>query len=85
VLVLDLIFGLLPLDVPPPASPGTVGSSGPVAPVHSSGYAAILGGFFALGLIILAGILLSLKPKRADPGPDRGPGESPPEPPDFTS
>jgi hypothetical protein len=64
--VLDLILGLLPLDIPPP-SPSAGSTGAPVGPVRSSGFAAMIGGFFALGLIILAGVLISLKPKRADP------------------
>ena len=35
---------------------------------QGNGFAAsILGGFFALGLIILAAVLICLKPKRHDP------------------
>jgi hypothetical protein len=66
--VLELIIGLLPLDVPPPASPSAGGPGTPVYPVRGNGFAAYLvGGFFALGLIILAGVLIGLKPKRARP------------------
>ncbi len=66
--MLELILGLLPLDVPPPASPSAGGPDTPVYPVRGSGFAAYLvGGFFALGLIILAGVLIGLKPKRAQP------------------
>ena len=41
----------------------------PVSPTgQGNGFAAsILGGFFALGLIILAAVLICLKPKRHDP------------------
>ena len=41
----------------------------PVSPAgHGNGFAAsIVGGFFALGLIILAAVLICLKPKRHDP------------------
>ena len=64
--MLELILGLLPLDIPPPASPSAGGA--PVYPVRSNGFAAYLvGGFFALGLIILVGVLIGLKPKRVDP------------------
>ena len=55
---------LIPLDVLPPSSaPSTA-----VHPQQSHGFAAyIIGGFIGLGVIILAMILLSIKPKRADP------------------
>ena len=61
----DLLVTLLtmvPLEATPPA----------VAPVspggRGNGFAAsILGAFFGLGLIILAAVLISLKPKRHDP------------------
>ena len=67
--MLELILGLLPLDIPPPASPSAGGPDAPVYPLRSNGFAAYLvGGFFALGLILLAGVLLGLKPKRANPG-----------------
>ena len=41
----------------------------PVSPTgQGNGFAAsIIGGFFALGLIILAAVLICLKPKRHDP------------------
>ena len=68
--MLELILNLLPLDIPPPASPNAGGPGAPVYPVRSNGFAAYLvGGFFALGLIILAGVLLGLKPKRIPPRP----------------
>ncbi|HZA73896.1 MAG TPA: hypothetical protein VE476_13440 [Propionibacteriaceae bacterium] len=58
---------LIPLDVLPPSP--TAGEPGTVTPRGSHGFAAyIIGGFFGLGIIIVAMILLSLKPKRADPG-----------------
>lgn len=64
--MLELILGLLPLDIPPPATPSTGGPDAPVYPVRSNGFAAYLvGGFFALGLILLAGVLIGLKPKRS--------------------
>ena len=60
--MLDLLL-LLPLDVLPP-SPSSTGA--PVYPQQGNGIAAYLvGGFFGLGILILAMILLSLKPKRA--------------------
>lgn len=66
--MLELILSLLPLDIPPPATPSTGGPDAPVYPVRSSGFAAYLvGGFFALGLILLAGVLIGLKPKRSRP------------------
>lgn len=66
--MLELILGLLPLDIPPPATPSTGGPKPPVYPVRSNGFAAYLvGGFFALGLILLAGVLIGLKPKRSPP------------------
>lgn len=83
--MLDLIFGLLPLDIPPPSSPSAGAPGTPAGPIRSSGFAAMIGGFFALGLIILAGLLISLKPKRLNPGGSGGippgldtdPGNSP--------
>ncbi len=65
--MISLAAGLLliPLDVLPPsaAPPSTA-----VYPQESHGFAAyIVGGFLGLGLLILAMILLSLKPKRVDP------------------
>ncbi|HEY5821786.1 MAG TPA: hypothetical protein VIT20_07410 [Propionibacteriaceae bacterium] len=52
---------LIPMDVVPP-SPGARPSAG------GNGFAAaIVGGFFGLGILILAAILLSLKPKRVKP------------------
>lgn len=66
--VLGEILVLVPLDVlPPTAAPTDPG--GEVYPSGSQGFAAyIMGGFFALGLLIVAMVLISLKPKRADPG-----------------
>ena len=60
-----LSAGLVLLDVVPPTPTG----SGPgVNPQGGHGFAAYLvGGFVGLGVIIVAMILLSLKPKRADP------------------
>jgi hypothetical protein len=61
-----IVCGLLPLDVflgsptatPPPA----------VYPRQNHGFAAyILGGFFGLGILVLAMVLLNLRPKRVDP------------------
>ena len=62
--MLDLMTSLLTL-VPLDATP----AQQPVSPANQgNGFAAyILGGFFGLGLLVLAMVLISLKPKRADP------------------
>jgi hypothetical protein len=62
--VLDLlttILTLVPLDATP--------AQHPVSPANQgNGFAAyILGGFFGLGLLVVAMVLISLKPKRVDP------------------
>jgi hypothetical protein len=63
-----LAGGLVLLDVLPP-SPTATGSGSEVYPQASHGFAAyFIGGFVGLGVILLAMILLSMKPKRADPG-----------------
>ena len=63
-----LAVELVLLDVLPP-SPTTTGSGSEVYPQAGNGFAAyLIGGFFGLGVIVVAMILLSLKPKRADPG-----------------
>jgi hypothetical protein len=60
--------GLVLLDVLPP-SPTTTGGGAEVYPQAGNGFAAyLIGGFVGLGVIIVTMILLSLKPKRADPG-----------------
>ena len=60
----QIMVGLILLDVPPPSP--TTGAGPEVFPQASHGFAAyIIGGFVGLGVIILAMILLSLKPKRA--------------------
>lgn len=65
------LFGLIPLDVLPNPSPS--GDPGPVYPQGGQGFAAyILGGFFGLGILILAMILLSRRPRRARPPRDLG-------------
>ena len=57
---------LITLDVLPPSS---APPSTEAYPQQSHGFAAyIVGGFIGLGVIILAMILFSTKPKRADPG-----------------
>ena len=61
----DLLVTLLTL-VPLEATPAAQDPVSPTGP--GNGFAAsILGGFFALGLIILAAVLICLKPKRHDP------------------
>jgi hypothetical protein len=65
VIELLTVLALLPMDVLPPPSPS--GTAHPVSPPQGNGFAAyIVGGFFALGLIVLATILISLRPKRID-------------------
>lgn len=66
-LVGQLVAGLILLDVVPP-TPTSTGGGSAVYPQASNGFAAYLvGGFVGLGVIVVAMILLSLKPKRADP------------------
>lgn len=64
----DLLVTLLTL-VPLDATPAATVPQAPVSPTgQGNGFAAsILGGFFALGLIILAAVLTCLKPRRHDP------------------
>ena len=58
-----LTFGLILLDVVPPTPTSTE-----AYPQGSHGIAAdLVGGFVGLGVIVVAMILLGLKPKRADP------------------
>ena len=65
--MLGELLALIPLDVLPPTATPT-GSGTQVYPQQGQGLAAYLvGGFFGLGVIILAMVLLSLKPKRVDP------------------
>lgn len=65
--MIDIVTALvlLPFEVvPPSAAP----SAGGVYPQQGNGFAAyIVGGFFGLGILILATVLLSMKPKRVDP------------------
>jgi hypothetical protein len=58
------VAGLMPLDVlPHPPSPSPTG----VYPQQGQGFAAyFVGGFMALGLLLLIMVLLRLRPKRRD-------------------
>jgi hypothetical protein len=69
--LLGELLVLIPLDVLPPSASPTGAGPG-VYPSRGQGFAAyIVGGFFGVGVIILAMVLLSLKPRRVDPdGPD---------------
>lgn len=61
------LLTLVPLDVLTPTPAASEPVSG-VYPRSGQGFAAyIVGGFFGLGLLILAMVLISLKPKRVDP------------------
>ena len=61
--LLVTLLTLVPLDATPTAAQNPVSPTG-----QGNGFAAsILGAFFALGLIILAAVLICLKPKRHDP------------------
>ncbi len=58
------LVGLIPLDLPTPTptAPG-----GAVYPQQSHGFAAsVLGGFAGLGILVVAMILLNLRPRRVD-------------------
>jgi hypothetical protein len=61
------VAGLMPLDVlPHPPSPSPTG----VYPQQGQGFAAyFVGGFMALGLLLLIMVLLRLRPKRRDRRP----------------
>ncbi len=59
---------LIPLDVMPHLPTPTPTSA--VYARQSQGFAAyIVGGFFALGVLVLAMVLLNLRPKRINPRP----------------
>jgi hypothetical protein len=63
----QLLAELVLLDVVAP-TPTSTGAGSEVYPQAGQGFAAyLLGGFLGLGVIVLAMILLSIKPKRADP------------------
>ncbi len=63
----QLLVGLVLLDVTPP-TPTPTGAGSGAYPQGSHGFAAYLvGGLLGLGVIVVTMILLSLKPKRADP------------------
>ena len=64
IIILDLIL----LDVRPQLPTPTPTSA--VYPRQSQGFAAyIVGGFFGLGILILAMVLLNHRPKRTNPRP----------------
>jgi hypothetical protein len=66
-LVGQLVAGLVLLDVVPP-TPTSTGTASAVYRQASNGFAAyVVGGFIGLGVIVVAMILLSLKPRRTDP------------------
>ena len=63
----QLMAGLVLLDVVAP-SPTSTGAGPEVYPQGSHGFAAYLvGGFVGIGVLVLVMILLSLKPKGAEP------------------
>jgi hypothetical protein len=65
---LIIFLDLVPLDVRPQLPTPTPTSA--VYPRQSQGFAAyIVGGFFGLGILILAMVLLNLRPKRTNPRP----------------
>ncbi len=63
----QLLAELILLAVGAP-TPTSTGAGSEVYPQAGQGFAAyLLGGFLGLGVIVLAMILLSVKPKRVDP------------------
>lgn len=66
---LIIVLDLIPLDVRPQLPTPTPTSV--VYPRHGQGFAAyVVGGFFALGILIFAMVLLNLRPRRTDPPPN---------------
>jgi hypothetical protein len=60
------LLQFIPLDVPP--SPGATG--GAVYPQRGNGMAAsLLGGFFAIGVLIAVAIMMGTKPRNRTKGP----------------
>jgi hypothetical protein len=63
-----VVFDLIPLDVLPHQPSPTPSSA--VYPRQGQEFAAyVVGGFFALGVLVLAMVLLNLRPKRRNPRP----------------
>lgn len=66
---LIIVLDLIPLDVRPQLPTPTPTPA--VYPRQGQGFAAyVVGGFFALGILILAMVLLNLRPRRTDPPPN---------------
>jgi hypothetical protein len=64
-----IVLTLIPLDVLPHLPPTPTPPSA-VYPQRSQGFAAyIVGGFFGLGILVLAMVLLNHRPKRINPRP----------------
>jgi hypothetical protein len=62
---LMVVLDLIPLDVPQLPTPTPTSA---VYPRQSQGFAAyVVGGFFALGILVLAMTLLNRRPKRINP------------------
>jgi len=62
---LMVVLDLIPLDVPQQPTPTPTSA---VYPRQSQGFAAyVVGGFFALGILVLAMTLLNRRPKRINP------------------
>ena len=65
---LIIVLDLIPLDVQPQIPTPTPTSA--VYPRQSQGFASyIVGGFFGLGILVLAMVLLNLRPKRTNQRP----------------
>jgi hypothetical protein len=66
---LIIVLDLIPLDLQPQLPTPTPTPA--VYPRQSQGFAAyVVGGFFALGVLILAMVLLNLGPRRTNPPPN---------------